>query len=173
MAELEKINLLVTCPRGIEDKIASNLYFILKSDLLDSQAECELSSYPGVVYAYTSKSLSHVISFIKNKLNENKWYLGNFSRLIPLHKTTDLNEDEIIRASLELAAQIKIGEKFKIQVNNRGKKFNTQILINKIACKIDRRVDLEHPDKIILLEVLDGFCGVSLLDDSLIVKKPF
>ncbi|WEU39753.1 MAG: THUMP domain-containing protein [Candidatus Odinarchaeum yellowstonii] len=172
MAELLEINLLITCPRGIEDKIASNVYFVLKSDLLDDQADCEISSYPGILYAYTSKSLIEVISFIKNKLAQNKWYLGNFSKLTPIHKTTPLNLEEIIRAGWELGALIKPGERFKIQVNNRGKKFNTRLLINEIASKINRKVDLEKPDKIILLEVLDRFCGLSLLDESLIIRKP-
>ncbi len=172
MAELERINLLITCPRGIEDKIASNLYFILKSDLLDSLADCEISSYPGIIYAYTSKILPEVISFIRTKLASNKWYLGNFSKLIPLHKTTSLNEDEIIQAAWKLGSEINQDEKFKIQINNRGKKFNTLLLINKIASKINRRVDLEKPDKILVIEVLDNFCGISLLDDSLIIKKP-
>ena len=163
--------MLITCPRGIEDKVASNLYFILKSDLLDELADCKLSIYPGIIYAYTSKSMQHVFAFLKNKLSQYKWYLGNFSKITPIHKTTLIDEEEIVKAGCELASLIKPGEKFKIQVNNRGKKVNSANLINKIASKIDRKVDLEKPDKTIMIEVLDDFCGLSLIDDNLIIKS--
>ncbi|MHA1408985.1 MAG: THUMP domain-containing protein [Candidatus Odinarchaeia archaeon] len=168
---MNDLNLLITCPTGLEKRIASNIYFVLKSDLKDSLCRCKLSSFRGIIYVFTSLKQDFVIQFFKKKLKQDHWYLGNFNKIIPIQLTVPLSENEIISTAIILAKKIKENESYKIEIKNRGRQFNSMLLIEKIASGINRKVDLETPDKILHIEILDFFCGLSLLNDSSILRN--
>ena len=164
--------MLITCPKGLENRTASNIYFILRSDLNDKDCKCSLSKFQGVVYGYTSTNPDLAISFIKNELKKNIWYLGKFGKIIPLHKISSINMDDIINSAIELSQKIRTLDSYKIEIKNRDKKIDSMLIIEKIAEKITRKVDLKNPDKILRIEIFENFCGLSVIDDSLIIKAP-
>ena len=45
-------------------------------------------------------------------------------------------------------------------------------LITMAAKKIDNKVDLENPDKIVRIEILGNLCGISFLKQDDIIKTP-
>ena len=97
---MDKVNLLITCPRGVEENTASNIYFILRSDLEDDKVTCKISSYPGIVYAYTSIDPVKVVEYMKKKVAENKWYLGRVAKITPIHRVTPISEDDVVRCAV-------------------------------------------------------------------------
>lgn len=67
---------------------------------------------------------------------------------------------------------IKEQESFKIDLNRRKhKKIERNTLIERIAIGIHNDVDLENPDKVIRIEILGNFSGVSFLQKKDIVHK--
>ena len=53
-------------------------------------------------------------------------------------------------------------EKFRIKlIRRKHKMINRDIIIKKVAGKIENPVDLENPDKILRIEVLGNFTGLS------------
>jgi len=66
---------------------------------------------------------------------------------------------------------IREGDTFKIVINRRKhEKIERNFMIERIASNINNKVDLDNPDKIIRLEVLGNFCGVSFLEKNDIIR---
>jgi len=84
---------------------------------------------------------------------------------------TDLGE--IQRVATELGSKIKENESFRVTVEKRFTTTSTSDIIEAAAAIIERRVDLTHPDKIVLIEVVGGLTGVSVVksDDILSIMK--
>ena len=51
-------------------------------------------------------------------------------------------------------------------MEKRFTSLHTRELIEAVAMGIDRKVDLENPDKILLIEVVGGLTGMSLIKPS-------
>lgn len=66
---------------------------------------------------------------------------------------------------------IKEGDSFKIVLKRRKhEKIDRNDIIERIAEHIDNKVDLETPDKVIRIEVLGNYCGVSFLGKEDFIK---
>ncbi len=74
---------------------------------------------------------------------------------------TDLGEIE--RTVTELASKIKENESFRVTVEKRFTDTSTKDIIEAAAANIERKVDLSSPDKIILIEVVGGLTGISII----------
>ncbi len=74
---------------------------------------------------------------------------------------TDLREIE--RTAVELASKIKENESFRVTVEKRFTDTSTKDMIEAAAASIERKVDLRNPDKIILVEVVGGLTGISII----------
>ncbi|MCW4027835.1 MAG: THUMP domain-containing protein, partial [Candidatus Bathyarchaeota archaeon] len=61
-------------------------------------------------------------------------------------------------------------------VEKRHSELSTKAIIAEAASGIERKVDLENPDKIVLIEVLGGSTGVSIVSPndvlSIVKEKP-
>jgi tRNA acetyltransferase TAN1 len=81
--------------------------------------------------------------------------------------------DEIKRAATELAAEIGDNETFRVTVEKRFTSVHSRDFIEAAAAGIQRKADLENPDKILLIEVIGGLTGISLIkpNDILTVVK--
>ena len=80
---------------------------------------------------------------------------------------------EIETAALEVAKSIAVNEKFRIAIEKRHTALSSKPIIDCVAKKIDRSVDLDEPDKILLIEIIGELAGLSLLtpNDILSVER--
>jgi len=74
--------------------------------------------------------------------------------------------EEIKRATQEFASKIGEGETFRVTVEKRFTDLHSKDIIEAAAGDIKRKADLEDPDRILLIEVLGGLTGISLLKPS-------
>jgi tRNA acetyltransferase TAN1 len=87
-------------------------------------------------------------------------------KVIPIHEVVPANLEEIAAASRKLASKIGAEEKFKVEVEKRYTSLHRAEIIEAVAREVNRKVDLKHPDKVLLIEVLGSKAGVSLLKPS-------
>jgi tRNA acetyltransferase TAN1 len=94
-------------------------------------------------------------------------------RVIPVEKVVGTDLVEIELAATELGARIGEKESFRVTVEKRFTGTPTQSIIEAAASNIKRKVSLEKPDKILLIEVVGRLTGISLLNpaDILSVMK--
>jgi len=73
----------------------------------------------------------------------------------------------------ELSSKIGENETFRVTVEKRFTETPTLEIIEAAAANIERKVDLDKPDKILLIEVIGGSTGISVIkpDDIISVMK--
>jgi tRNA acetyltransferase TAN1 len=64
---------------------------------------------------------------------------------------------------MELSLKIKGNETFRITLEKRFTQTHTQDIIEAAAANIENEVNLKNPDKILLIEVIGGLTGLSVI----------
>jgi len=169
---LSDFNLLITTSRGNEDEACSEIWFLL-GELGDREALVDRTGVLGLVVAKTKLNPFKVIEGLRKILAERPYEFRYILRVIPIERVIKTNLERIGRTVEELAKKISEDETFRVTVEKRHTQLPTRAIIEAAASKVERKVSLEKPDKIVLIEVLGGQTGISVIkpDDILSVTK--
>jgi tRNA acetyltransferase TAN1 len=111
-----------------------------------------------------------LLAFIANYVRSEPFRVRYILRIIPVGRVVDTKLDEIVKAVKDLSEAIGPGETFRITIEARDSPYSDKQLIDSLADVIDRKVDLDSPDKIVLLEIFGEYAGVSVISPSEIVS---
>ena len=170
---LRNFNLLITTARGNEEEASSEIWYLL-GEIGDTAAKVEKTGISGVIAAKTAFEPLEVIEKLRGLLKERPYEFRYSFRIIPIEKVVRTDLGEIRNVVTELAAaKIKENETFRITVEKRFTTTSTKDLIEAAATNIERKVDLNKPNKIVLVEVVGGLSGVSVIKptDILLAAK--
>lgn len=169
---LRDFNLLATTSRGNEDDACSELWYLL-GQIGDSTATVDKTGVTGLVVAKTAFNPFEVIEKFRKILHERPYEFRYTLRIIPIEKVVRTDLGEIQRVATELNSKIGENETFRVTVEKRFTETPTRDIIEVAAANIERKVDLNKPDKILLIEVIGGLTGISVIkpDDVLYVMK--
>jgi tRNA acetyltransferase TAN1 len=82
----------------------------------------------------------------------------------------DTKLDAIVKAVKDLAPAIGPGETFRITIEARESPYSDKELIGAIADAVDRKVSLDAPDKVVLLEIFGEYSGIAVISPQDIVS---
>ena len=169
---LHDFNLIVTTSRGYENDACSEVWFLL-GEIGDKDSTVESSGISGLVLAKTVLDPLEAIKGLGEMLKEQPLEFRYSLRFMPVEIVVPTGLAEIKEASLKLSSGILENETFRVTVEKRHTGLSRREIIEAVAEDIDRKVDLHNPDKIVLIEVLGGLTGVSLINqgDILSVAK--
>jgi tRNA acetyltransferase TAN1 len=169
---LRDFNLLVTTSRGNEDEACSELWYLL-GQIGDSAPVIDKTGVAGLVAAKTVFNPFEVVEKFRVILRERPYEFRYTLRVIPIERVVRTDLGEIQRAATELSVKIGRNETFRVTVEKRFTETPTKDIIEAAASAIERKVDLNRPDKILLIEVVGGLTGISVVkpDDILSVVK--
>jgi tRNA acetyltransferase TAN1 len=153
--------------------MCSELFYLLKDELGDPALVADRTGIRGLVAAKSSFNPCEIIEKFRALLQERPYEFRYALRIIPIEKVVPTDIDKIKSTAMELAANIRENETFRVTVEKRFTKIHTRELIEAAATNIERKVNLENPDKILLIEVVGGLTGISLIqsEDILAVIK--
>ncbi len=160
---LRDFNLLATTWRGNEKQMCSELLYLLKEEIGDPAPAVGKTGIRGVVAAKTAQDPYKVIAKFRAILQERPYEFRYALRIIPVERVVRTDLEEIKRAATELAANIEENETFRVTVEKRFTSFHSRDFIEAVATDIKRKVDLKNPDKVLLIEVIGGLTGMSLV----------
>jgi tRNA acetyltransferase TAN1 len=163
---LKDFNLLATTSRGNEKQMCSELSYLLKEEIGDSAPLVGKTGIRGLVAAKTAFDPCEAIEKFRAILQQRPYEFRYALRIIPVERVVRTDLDEVKHAATELAATIGENETFRVTVEKRFTSLHTRDFIEAVATGIDRKVDLENPDKILLIEVVGGLTGMSLIKPS-------
>jgi len=169
---LSDFNLIATTNRGNERQMVYEILYLLKEELGDQAAAASKTGIRGLITAKTSLNSCEAINKLKAVLHERPYQFRYALRIIPIEKVVRTDLEEIKKASMELAAKIGESETFRVSVEKRFTQLHARDFIEAVATGIERKVDLENPDKILLVEVLGSFTGLSLIAPSEVLAVP-
>jgi len=159
---LRDFNLLVTTARGNEEDVCSEIWFLL-GEIGDSAATVDKTGVTGLIAAKTAFNPFNVIEKFREILRQRPWEFRYTLRVIPIEEVVRTELEDIEKAVTELSSKIGENESFRVTVEKRFTQISTKDVIETAAANIERRVDLENPDKIVLIEIVGKFTGVSVV----------
>ncbi len=167
---LKDFNLVVSTYRGRENDCISELWFFAK-ELGDNSLDASKTGLPALVVAKTSLDPEYLVEKAREAIFDKPWYFRYILKIVPIQKTIQATLEEIEEAALSLARErIASGETYMVKVRKRLTELSRNDIIAAIAPKIDNKVDLENPDKIIVIEIIGDVAGISVLSPGRILS---
>jgi tRNA acetyltransferase TAN1 len=166
---LKDFNLLVTTARGNEEDAASEIWYLI-GNIGDPTVKVEKTGITGLIAAKTTLNPFEIITKLREILKEKPYEFRYTLRVIPIEKVVHTDLNEIKQAVTELAPKITENETFRITVEKRFTTTKTTDIIQAAATNIQRQVNLKKPDKTILIEVVGGLTGISIVKPDEIIS---
>ena len=169
---LRDFNVLATTSRGNEADACSELWYLLEQ-IGDSAPTVDKTGVAGLIAAKTILNPFEVTEKFRKILRERPYEFRYTLRIIPVEKVVPTDLSEIQSAATKLGSKIGENETFRVTVEKRFTEMSTRDIVEAAAANIEREVDLNKPNKILLIEVIGGLTGLSLIkpDDILAVMK--
>jgi tRNA acetyltransferase TAN1 len=169
---LKDFNLLVTTSRGNEGDACSEFLYLLR-EIGDSDPAVDKTGVSGLIAVKTALNPFEVIEKFRKILHDRPYEFRYSLRIIPIENVVHTDLGEIQRTATDLSSRIGENETFRVTVEKRFTKTSTRGIVEAAAANVEKKVDLNKPDKILLIEVVGRFTGISVIkpDDILSVIK--
>jgi tRNA acetyltransferase TAN1 len=167
---ISDFNLIATTNRGNERAMCNELFFLLKDELGDAEAQTSKTKIRGLIVAKTSLNPLEAIEKLREILKERPYTFRYALRIVPIERVVPTELDAIKAAAMELAAKIGETLTFRVTVEKRFTTLHSKDLIEAAAGDIKNAVNLENPDLILQIEVLGALTGISLLKPTEIIS---
>jgi tRNA acetyltransferase TAN1 len=159
---MRDFNLLATTMRGLENAACSELRYLL-GEIGESAPAVSRTGVSGLIAARTALNPLEVVDRFRKILHERSYEFRYTLRVIPIERVvrTDLHEIEL--AVTDLCSKIGEGETFRVIVEKRFTAIHSKDIIEVAATNIKNKVNLTKPNKIVLIEVVGGLTGISVI----------
>ena len=166
---LKDFNLLVSTSRGNERNTCSEMWYLI-GEAGDRTAVVERTQMIGLVVARTKIEPVTAIDRLRSLLLERPWEFRYTLKVTPITGTVASDPKEIADFAAKLSETMKKDEKYRITVEKRRTSISGRALIDAVAERIDREVDLDEPDKIVLIQIVGEITGVSVIPPDKILS---
>lgn len=169
---LSDFNLIATSERGFESDACSELWMLLRA-VGDETPVVDRAPIRGLILAKTALPPVEAVWRLRRDLQMRPDDFHVILRVLPVEMVTQTDLEEIARAANGMASRIGVEESFRITVEKRRTGLRSREVIEAVAADIDRDVDLENPDWVVLIEIVGMYTGVSVVppDALLNVQK--
>ena len=159
---LNDFNLMISTSRGNERNTCSEMWYLL-GEVGDRGSSIEITPVIGLVVARTKLDPIRAIHDLRKLFKERPWEFKYTLKLLPIQRIVPAQMPEIESAAVTISEGIAANEKFRITVEKRHTKLSSKLVIEAVAKRIQRNVDLEEPDRILLIEIIGELAGLSLI----------
>jgi tRNA acetyltransferase TAN1 len=157
-----KCNLLVTTFRYKESDASDELSQLL--DMLgDKEPSIEITSISGIILANTLLDPFQIVQNCREMVKNEPWKFRYVLRIIPLEKICRAEIIEIHNVVKQLCPKIGRHETFMVMIEKRHTKLRSKEIISTVTSDIDRKVNLDNPNWIILIQIVNRLAGISIL----------
>jgi len=155
-------NLLASTHKRDESRGCAELWMLLK-DLGDNKPVVDKSGVHGIILAKTGFNQFEVITKLREELRKRPEAFQHLIRIMPIETVVRSELSAINEAAQTLSSKIEQQSSFRITIEKRRTILRSLEIIEAIAQGIDRKVDLENPDWIVLIEVIGRYTGISVI----------
>lgn len=165
-------DLLATSDIWSASAACSELWMLLRATG-DETPSVTRTRIKGLITAETSLEPLEAIRRIRGELREKPESFKNLLRIIPIEATVPTEIDEIVETARGLAEKIPLDESFRVTLEKRRTNLRSREVIDAVAEKIDRKVNLGEPDWVVLVEIVGKRTGIAVVprDGILSVQK--
>jgi tRNA acetyltransferase TAN1 len=168
-------NLLVSCSWGAYRRARKEILQILRK-LGDEEPFVKRTAARGIIGVRTRIDSREVIQRLRVLFDEDPFTLQHTLKWVPIDLWTSSTLDSMKKGITELRKKIHEDERWRMTVERRRyTRYHEIDLIRELADLIDEEVDLENPDKILHIEIIGKYAGLSILTpkDIFSAAKPY
>ena len=168
-------NLLVSCSWGAYRRARKEILQILRK-LGDEEPFVKRTAARGIIGVRTRIDSREVIERLRVLFDEDSSILQDTLKWVPVDLWTSSTLDSMKEGITELREKIHEGERWRMTVERRRyTRYHEIDLIRELADLIDEEVDLENPHKILHIEIIGKYAGLSILTpkDIFSTAKPY
>jgi tRNA acetyltransferase TAN1 len=135
-------------------------------ELGDESPRIGKSSFSGIVWVDTVIDPFAVITEIKKITLDEPWRMRYCHRSIPIRQSISSSLENIIES---VRGQIKImkdTDSYRITIEKRGSDISSKEIIDSVAGIIPNKVSLESYDWNVMIQIMGGIAGISILKDE-------
>ena len=145
----------------------------LLGEVGDRGSSIETTNVIGLIVAKTKLDPVKAIHALRTLFRDRPWEFKYTLKLVPIQRVVQAQISEIENAAVDVSKGITTKEKFRVTIEKRHTDLSSKPIIDGVARKIDRTVDLDAPDKILLIEIIGELAGLSLItpNDILSVER--
>ena len=167
---MRTFNLLVSTYRNREDDCISELWYLFR-ELGDEGAEAWRTIVPGLVAVKTNLDPFEASKRLGFMASERPWDFKYTLKLTPIEVVVPTSLEDIAKAAQDLAER-KIGpdDTYRVTVNKRATMLKTSEVVEAVASRISRKVNLKNPDWTVLVEIVGEDTGVSVVKQGDVVS---
>ena len=165
-SRLGQFNLLVACPRDRERAARSEIQYFIGDLIGDAKLKVSNTHISGLLTCMTSLDPFEVVQKLREFALENPYQFRFAIRFTPIELCVDSKIELIQEATRSLLHKIDEDESFRVTVRRRHTDLENMDVVEAVASEIKRKVNLDNPDKIVLVEIVSDTTGISVLDDE-------
>jgi len=158
--------MLVASPRDRERAAKSEILYFIGDLLGDSELRVAHTHISGLLACKTSLDPFDVVSRLREFALENAYQFRFAIRFTPLEECVDSNIEDIVEATKRLLSKIGEDDSFRVTVRRRHTDLENMEIVTAVAAEIPRKVNLDAPDKTVLVEVVGDWTGLSVLSSE-------
>ncbi|MDH5807352.1 MAG: THUMP domain-containing protein [Candidatus Methanomethylicaceae archaeon] len=163
---MKEFNIILTSRRGNENQCSKE--FIILAKKIGYEVDIDRTKFSGVLLCKIEGDPIEFVRKARKIIEEDPWRFRYIQRIIPIQWILDFNSLKERAKSIEIPE----GCSFKVVVNKRGSEISSKEIIETIASFINRKVDLENPDYIIQIEIIENYIGMSIIKKEDIISIP-
>mgnify|MGYP003584855630 FL=1 len=163
-------NLIITTYKNREsdalDELSQLLYIFG-----DKEFSIEITPISGIILAKTNLNPIQIVEDSKELIRNEPWRFRYVLRIIPLEKICKAEISEIHKVVKQLCGKIAQNETFMVLIEKRHTKLRSMEIISAVTSDLEMKVNLENPNWIILIQIVNRLAGVSILRSSQIFSS--
>ena len=167
---MKQFNLIFSTFRFKEEDAQDEILDLLES-FGDHEAICEITEIRGILLARSRLEALTVIDNLRQITASEPWRVRYVLRALPVMKVVPTDLDGLSSAASEMSKVISKDESFRITVEKRHTILESKEIVGAIASRIERKVDLEDPDWIILVQILGAQTGLAVVRPEMIYSS--
>ena len=173
--EIYNFNLLVSCSWGAYGKAKKEIAQVLEM-LGDESPFVKRTIAEGIIGVKTRLNSREVVYELRRLFDEDPFVFQYTLKWVPVDLWTFSDMDSMKEGVRKLRNRILAGERWRMTVEKRRYSLHHKIeVIRELADLIDEKVDLENPEKILRVDIIGRYAGISVLipQDVFSVAKPY
>jgi len=167
-------NFLVSFSWGLYRRAKEEIVYILKL-LGDEKPLVKPTIAEGIIGVKTNLDPREAVQGLRMLFDKDPLSFQHTLKWVPVDLWTHSDMESMKEAVVKLRNKIQAGERWRMTVEKRRyTQYHKTEIIRELANLIDEKVDLENPDKILRIDIIGKYAGLSILtlQDIFSIAKP-
>jgi len=173
--EMYDFNLLVSYSWGVYGRAKKEIVQVLEM-LGDEGPVVKRTIAEGIIGVKTRLDPREVVRRLRSLFDEDPFAFQYTLKWVPVDLWTLSDMDSMKEAVRKLRNGIHAGERWRMTVEKRRyNQYHKIEIIRELAELVEEKVDLENPEKILRVDIIGRYAGISVLmpEDIFSVYKPY